>query len=344
MLTIRNLRVSFHTYFGEVQAVRGVNLMLEDEDILAIVGESGCGKSVTAQSIMRLHNPEITDYKSGEILLDDVDLLKLTEKEMQKVRGKEIGMIFQDPMTALNPTMTVGKQITEVILRHQEGRKDPALAKEQAIELLRQVRLPNPEQRFSQFPHEFSGGQRQRVVIAMALACSPRILIADEPTTALDVTVQAQILDLMKQMHQEKKVSIIIITHDLGVVANIARRVAVMYGGNIVESGTVKDIFYRSRHPYTWGLMGSINKANVPRDQPLPSIEGTPPDLVDPPKGCAFADRCEYAMRVCKDHFPPPYDMGNGHLCRCWLQDPACLNAPKRAHTGLDGSAFVKAG
>lgn len=333
MLEIKNLRVSFHTYSGEVQAVRGVNLRLEDEDTLAIVGESGCGKSVTAQSIMRLHNEEITDIKRGEILLDGTDLLSISEKEMQGIRGNWIGMIFQEPMTALNPTMTVGNQITEVLRQHaggKNGKMTKKEARERAVELLRMVKLPNPEQRVDQFPHEFSGGQLQRVVIAMAMACSPKILIADEPTTALDVTVQAQILDLMKEMQKEKKVSIIIITHDLGVVANIAKKVAVMYGGIVVETGTVEDIFYRSKHPYTWGLLDSISRLSRRKGEPLKSIEGTPPDLVKPPAGCPFADRCEYAMQVCKDHLPPETGLSEQHLCRCWLLDRDCPVKPER--------------
>lgn len=335
MLEIKDLRVSFHTYSGEVQAVRGVNLKLGEEDTLAIVGESGCGKSVTAQSILRLHNPEITEFKSGEILADGVDVLKLSEKEMQKIRGNKIGMIFQEPMTALNPTMTIGSQIIEVLRQHEtdaDGKKiSKDAAKKRAIELLRMVKLPNPEHRVDQFPHEFSGGQMQRVVIAMAMACSPKILIADEPTTALDVTVQAQILDLMKEMQKAKKISIIIITHDLGVVANIAKRVAVMYGGMVVESGSVMDIFYRSKHPYTWGLLDSVSKKNKKKGRTLVSIEGTPPDLVKPPKGCPFADRCEYAMQICKDHLPSQTDLSESHCCRCWLNDPDCPVKPERS-------------
>lgn len=334
MLEIDNLRVSFHTYFGEVQAVRGVHLKLDDEDILAIVGESGCGKSVTAQSIMRLHNMDITEFKEGEIRLDGTDLLKLSEKEMRAIRGNQIGMIFQEPMTALNPTMTIGNQIAEVLCQHQKDEKGHKIskkeAKQRAVELLRMVKLPNPEKRIDQFPHEFSGGQLQRVVIAMAMACSPKILIADEPTTALDVTVQAQILDLMKEMQREKKVSIIIITHDLGVVASMAKKVAVMYGGMVVETGTVGDIFYRSRHPYTWGLLDSLSRLSKQKGEPLKSIEGTPPDLAKPPVGCPFADRCEYAMQVCKDHMPQESTLSDSHLCRCWLLDPDCPVKPKR--------------
>lgn len=326
MLDIKNLKVSFHTYSGEVQAVRGVNLHLEDGDILAIVGESGCGKSVTAQSVLQLHDPEITQYKSGEILLDGKDLLKYNDKEMQEIRGSRISMIFQDPMTSLNPTMTVGNQIIEVLMEHEKDENGKRISKEAArertIELLRMVRIPNPETRINQYPHSFSGGQRQRVMIAIAMACSPKILIADEPTTALDVTVQAQILELMKEMQKEKGTSIMIITHDMGAVAKIAKSVAVMYGGLVVESGTVEDIFYRSAHPYTRGLLNSVSRKN--RDAELKSIEGTPPDLLNPPKGCPFADRCEYAMQVCKDHMPNNYDISEKHHSSCWLLDPDC--------------------
>lgn len=325
MLEVKKLRVSFRTYSGEVRAVRGVDLKLADGGTLAIVGESGCGKSVTAQSILRLHDTEITQYKGGEILLDGVDLLKLSEKEMQGVRGSRIGMIFQDPMTSLNPTMTVGKQITEIILRHgREEKVSHREAKERAVELFRMVKIPNPEHRFDQFPHEFSGGQRQRVMIAMAMACSPQVLIADEPTTALDVTVQAQILELMKEMQRQKHTSIIMITHDLGVVANIAKDVAVMYGGMVVEAGSVEDIFYRAEHPYTWGLLSSVTRRGLKKSEPLNSIEGTPPDLVNPPAGCPFADRCEYAMRICKEHLPQEYEISEKHRCRCWLMDEDC--------------------
>ena len=273
MLEIKDLRVSFSTYSGDVQAVRGVDLRLQDGDILAIVGESGCGKSVTAQSILQLHDPAVTRYGSGQILLDGQDLLKLSDRDMQKIRGKQISMIFQDPMTSLNPTMTVGKQIMEVLREHEKGENGSHItrkeARERAIELLRMVRLPNPEQRINQYPHEFSGGQRQRVMIAIAMACSPRLLIADEPTTALDVTVQAQILELMKEMQRQKGTTIVIITHDMGAVASIARTVAVMYSGIIVETGTVEDIFYRHEHPYTHGLLASVPRQRYQKEREL---------------------------------------------------------------------------
>lgn len=328
MLEIKGLKVSFQTYSGEVQAVRGVNLKLEEGGILAIVGESGCGKSVTAQSILQLHDPAITKYKAGEILLDGKDILSLSEKEMQKIRGKEISMIFQDPMTSLNPTMTVGNQIIEVLREHEKGEDGKRIsrkeAKERAIELLQMVRIPNAQRRINEYPHQFSGGQRQRVMIAMAMACSPRILIADEPTTALDVTVQAQILELMKEMQREKGTSIIMISHDMGAVATIAKHVAVMYGGLVVEAGTVEDIFYRHEHPYTKGLLDSVPREGQRKDRELESIEGTPPDLVKPPVGCPFADRCKYAMQICKDHAPQESVLSERHRCSCWLLDPDC--------------------
>lgn len=328
ILSIRNLQVSFHIYSGEVHAVRGVNLDVRQGETLAIVGESGCGKSVTVQSIQQLHDRRIIDYKPGsEILYNGKNLLTLSEKEMDKIRGKEISMIFQDTMKSLNPTMTVGKQIVEMLRHHDDGTVANGRSyREVAIEALKSVGIPNAEKRFDQYPHEFSGGMRQRAMIAIATVCRPKVLIADEPTTALDVTVQAQILELMQQLQQEYGMSIIFITHNLGVVANIAQRVAVMYGGEVVESGTVGDIFYRPHHPYTWGLMNSTVKLDQKRTVALKSIEGTPPDLIAPPKGCPFADRCEYCMQVCRDYPPEIYgiDGDGGHVCRCWLQDPDC--------------------
>ncbi len=327
ILSVKDLEVSFHIYSGEVHAVRGVNFDVKQGETLAIVGESGCGKSVTVQSILQLHDPKIIDYKAGEILYNGKNLLDLNEHQMEKIRGKEISMIFQDTMTSLDPTMTVGKQITEIVKSHDDGtfRKGRSY-KEIAIDALRSVGIPNPEARYSQYPHEFSGGMRQRVMIAIATVCRPKILIADEPTTALDVTVQAKILDLMKDLQKQYGMSIIFITHNLGVVANIAQKVAVMYGGIIVERGTVGDIFYRPQHPYTWGLMNSTFKLDHKRSDPLEPIEGTPPDLISPPKGCPFADRCKYCMKVCQERMPERYheEDGSGHMCRCWLQDPDC--------------------
>ncbi|SFS73186.1 ABC transporter ATP-binding protein [Marininema halotolerans] len=319
ILEIKDLHVSFKTYAGEVQAVRGVNLQLEKGETLAIVGESGSGKSVTAQSMMRLIPSPPGKIKKGEILFDGKDLTKISDKEMYQIRGSEIGMIFQDPMTSLNPTMTVGKQIMEGLMWHQRLNKNEA--QHRAIEMLRLVGIPTPEKRVKQFPHQFSGGMRQRAMIAISLACNPKILIADEPTTALDVTIQAQILELMRDLQIKTETAIILITHDLGVVAETAQRVAVMYGGKIVETGKVEEVFYRSRHPYTWGLMGSMPRLDIERDEELSPIPGSPPDLFDPPKGCPFADRCPHAMHICHDEMPEVTEVIPGsHQVACWLE------------------------
>lgn len=273
VLEVKDLSVSFHTYGGEVQAVRKVNFDVFEKETLAIVGESGSGKSVTVQSIMRLLAMPPGEFKSGEILLDGENLIDKSEKQMEKIRGKDIGMIFQDPMTSLNPTMKIGRQITEGLIKHQGVSKKEAY--ERGIELLKLVGIPNPERRINQYPHEFSGGMRQRAMIAIALSCNPKVLIADEPTTALDVTIQAQILDLLRDIQEEMNTAIILITHDLGVVANAADRVAVMYGGKVVETGTVDEIFYQPKHPYTWGLLGSMPKLNNSKEklQSIPEIK-----------------------------------------------------------------------
>ncbi|SMO36176.1 ABC transporter ATP-binding protein [Melghirimyces algeriensis] len=324
VLEVHGLHVSFDTYNGEVKAVRGVNFSLDKGETLAIVGESGSGKSVTAQSIVRLIPSPPGRIKAGEILFDGKDLTQVDKKEMYHIRGSEIGMIFQDPMTSLNPTMTVGKQIMEGLIWHQSYGKVQAL--QRAVEMLRIVGIPNPEKRVYQYPHQYSGGMRQRAMIAIALACNPRILIADEPTTALDVTIQAQILDLMKDLQEKTETSIILITHDLGVVAEMAQRVAVMYGGTIVETGGVEDIFHRSRHPYTWGLMKSLPRMDQKQEDELESIPGSPPDLLSPPQGCPFADRCPYAMQICHEEMPEQTKVSDSHQVFCWLEHPA---APK---------------
>jgi len=319
ILEVKDLNISFHTFSGEVQAIRGVDFDLYKGETLAIVGESGSGKSVTTKSIMRLLPPGNSEIKRGEILFEGKDLAKLSEKEMQKVRGKDISMIFQDPMTSLNPTMKIGKQIMEPILKHHKiSKKD---AKLRAMELLELVGIPEVEERFNQYPHQFSGGMRQRVVIAIALACDPKILIADEPTTALDVTIQAQILELMKDLQQKIDTSIIFITHDLGVVANVADRVAVMYGGKIVEVGTVDEIFYNPQHPYTWGLISSMPDLDS-RGKDLYVIPGTPPDLLNPPKGDAFAARNAYAMQIDLEEQPPMFKVSDTHYAATWLLHP----------------------
>ncbi|MFD2750797.1 ABC transporter ATP-binding protein [Virgibacillus siamensis] len=323
ILEINDLHVSFDTFSGEVQAVRGVDLELKKGEALAIVGESGSGKSVTSKTIMQLNPSPPGRIKSGEILFDGQDLAKLSDKQMQDIRGKEISMIFQDPMTSLNPTMTVGKQIMEGLIKHQNMSKPEA--KQRAIELLNLVGIPNPDTRVKQYPHQFSGGMRQRVVIAIALACNPKVLIADEPTTALDVTIQAQILDLMKNLQAEGDTSIILITHDLGVVANMAQRVAVMYGGKVVEVGTVDELFYDPKHPYSWGLLSSMPRLHEKQDD-LNAIAGTPPDLSNPPKGCPFAARCPHAMKVCTEHMPEHTNVSETQSAACWLLDE---RAPK---------------
>ncbi|WP_097074279.1 ABC transporter ATP-binding protein [Ureibacillus xyleni] len=327
LLEVNDLQINFKTYAGIVQAVRGVSFDLYEGETLAIVGESGSGKSVTSNAIMKLIPQPPGIYAGGEILFDGRDIVPLTEKEMSKVRGNEIAMIFQDPMTALNPTMRVGKQITEVILKHNK-KVTSAEAKERAIKLLDLVGIPMPEKRFRQYPHEFSGGMRQRVVIAIALAADPKLLIADEPTTALDVTIQAQILELMKDIQKKRNTSIIFITHDLGVVANVADRVAVMYAGQIVEYGTVNDIFYNPRHPYTWGLLGSMPDLKNNEKEELRTIPGSPPDLIHPPKGDAFAARNEFALAIDYEKEPPMFKISDTHYAKTWLLHPDAPQIP----------------
>ena len=325
LLEVKNLRINFKTYAGLVQAVRGVDFTLAKGETLAIVGESGSGKSVTSNALMRLIPQPAGRYEDGQILFEGKDLLKLSEREMESIRGNEIAMIFQDPMTALNPTMRVGKQIMEVILTHKKGVSKEA-AKQRAIELLAEVGIPDPERRFKQYPHEFSGGMRQRVVIAIALAAEPKILIADEPTTALDVTIQAQILELMKKIQEKNGNAIIFITHDLGVVANMADRVAVMYAGQIVEYGSSHDIFYNPKHPYTWGLLGSMPDLDSEDSEELYTIPGAPPNLINPPLGDAFAPRNPYALAIDYKAEPPFYEVSPGHYAKTWLLHP---EAPK---------------
>jgi oligopeptide transport system ATP-binding protein len=312
-------------YVGEVQAVRGVSFTLNKGEVLAIVGESGCGKSVTAQTIMRLTPSPPSYIKSGSILFDGKhEITKLSESQMEKIRGAEMGMIFQDPMTSLNPTMTIGSQIIEGIIKHQSKNRKEALLR--AIEILALVGMSNPEERIHQYPHELSGGMRQRVMIAIALACNPKLLIADEPTTALDVTIQAQIIDLLRQIQQKTETSIILITHDLGVVAEMANRVLVMYAGKVVEQGDLNEIFYDPKHPYTWGLLRSVPRLDSNNHDELVPIPGTPPDLYAPPKGCAFAARCPYAMQICIEQDPEQMKLSDSHSAACWLLHP---DAPK---------------
>jgi oligopeptide transport system ATP-binding protein len=320
ILEVKDLEISFSTYAGEVQAVRGVTFDLRRGETLAIVGESGSGKSVTAKSIMRLLPEANSIVKGGEIVFEGRDLLALSEKQMQGIRGSNIAMVFQDPMTSLDPTMRVGRQITESLRKHlgMSGQR----AKERSVELLKMVGIPNPEARLRQYPHQFSGGMRQRVVIAIALACDPQILIADEPTTALDVTIQAQILELLRDLQERIGTSVILITHDLGVVAQTAHRVAVMYGGRVIETGTVRDIFYNPQMPYTWGLLSSIPLPTADRSQDLIPIPGSPPDMSDPPKGCPFTPRCPYAMQICAEEMPGYTTFSAEHRAACWLHHP----------------------
>ena len=329
VLTIENLQVSFDTYAGEVQAVRGVDLHVDAGEVLAVVGESGCGKSVTAQTIMKLNPMPPARIKGGSIRLGEHDIVAASEREMQKIRGKEVAMIFQDPMTCMNPTTQVGKQVVESVRMHEK--MTSAQAREQAVASLDGVRIPNPAERAKQYPHEYSGGMRQRAMIAMALSCKPRLLIADEPTTALDVTIQAQIMQLLHEMREKTDTAIILITHDLGVVAGIADRVAVMYAGKVVETGTSREVFYDHKHPYTKALLGSLPKSDTGKREPLISIPGTPPDLLDPPKGCAFAARCHHCMGICKEEQPPQFTVGEtGHQASCWLLHPSCPSAEER--------------
>ena len=433
LLSIENLQVEFSTYGGRIQAVRGISFSVEPGECVAVVGESGCGKSVTAKSILRLlpqpqsrirrdssiyldddlkieyteqqlktlreqhadlfslpeevldsikpvgeqisfllqekgllsedeakaeailyfeqmrinrrnyqeplsrwpkqerlrlsfllavvNNPmRFTVYPGSSISFDGQEVLDFSERQMQHLRGDDISMIFQDPMTSLNPTMTVGKQISEVLVKHQKLSK--AEAKKKTIDYLQLVGIANPEKRYKEYPNSLSGGMRQRVMIAIAMCCNPKLLIADEPTTALDVTIQAQILDLMRGLQSQFNTAIILITHDLGVVANMAQRVLVFYAGQIIEEGKADDVFYRPRHPYTWGLIKSMPKLNSENKEDLVSIEGVPPDLFSPPKGCAFAARCDYCMELCLQQSPSRVEVGEGHYAKCWLSLP----------------------
>ena len=317
LLEVKNLSVSFNTYAGEVKALRDISFSVDRGETLAIVGESGSGKSVTVQTIMRLIPMPPGEIKGGEILFDGEDIVQVTDERMRELRGGRIGMIFQDPMTSLNPTIKVGKQIMEGILIHKKVSKEEA--KKQAIEMLRKVGIPKPEERFNQYPHEFSGGMRQRAVIAIALSCEPDLLICDEPTTALDVTIQAQILDLINELKKELNIAVILITHDLGVVAETADRVVVMYAGEKLEEAPVEELFKHPRHPYTWGLLKSLPRLDMASNEKLSSIPGTPPDLLKPLVGDPFAARSEYAMKIDYEKKPPMIDLGNGHFVKSWL-------------------------
>ena len=334
LLEINNLHTSFFTYAGEVKALRGLSVYINKGETLGIVGESGCGKSVTMMSLMRIL-PEAGKIVGGEIKFEDRDLSKISKKGIENIRGNEIAMIFQDPMTSLNPVFTIKTQLTEHLIKHKRISKKEAYGK--AIDMLNLVGIANPEQRMKQYPHEFSGGMRQRVMIAMALITDPKLLIADEPTTALDVTIQAQILELMKEIKKKLDTSIILITHDLGVVADMCDRINVMYGGIIIEEGTSDEIFYDYRHPYTFGLLNSVPNPNRILKERLKPIEGQPPDLLKPPIGCPFVERCKYAMRVCATTQPEYYEVSKTHKVACWLLDP---EAPKIDLRGEDNNGY----
>ena len=317
LLEIKNLKTSFFTSKGEVQAVRGVSFNLKKGEALGIVGESGSGKSVTSMSIMKLL-PENGKILEGEILLDEKDIVKMNKKEIRSIRGKEIAMIFQDPMSSLNPLIPIGKQVGEIISLHNKLPKDEI--KKRTIELLDRVKIPEPEKRYGFYPHQFSGGMRQRVMIAMALANNPKILIADEPTTALDVTIQDQVLKQMASAIEDQDMSMIFITHDLAVVAQICTRVIVMYGGLIMESSPIEELFNNPAHPYTIGLFNSLPSMDQSKQEKLHPIPGSPPDMLSPPKGCPFAPRCKYRRVICGDERPPMVEISKDHYALCHLQ------------------------
>ncbi len=318
LLEVKNLKVSYHSYAGEVQSVRGVNFTVDTGESVAIVGESGCGKSVTAKTIMGLiQTPPGEIKKESQILFEGRNLLEMSEKEWQAYRGRGCAIVFQDALAALNPTLTIGRQIAEKIMIHTDMNKEAAW--KEAERLLTLVGIPNPAKRLKQYPHEFSGGMRQRAMIAIALACQPRLLIADEPTTALDVTIQADIIDLLKNLQKEFKMAVILITHDLGIVADIATRIVVMYAGKVVETGSNYNVFYNPKHPYTQALLRAVPRLDVEEDQELESIEGTPPNMIAPPEGCAFCTRCRHCMKICQKMEPPTYEFEDGHTTQCWL-------------------------
>jgi oligopeptide transport system ATP-binding protein len=327
VLSVRNLALEFATYGGSVQAVRDVSFDVFPGEVLAIVGESGCGKSVTVQTLMGLIPCPPGKITSGKAFLGDRDLLKMSRTEMQGVCGKEMSMIFQDPLTSLNPTMTIGKQIGEVLIKHRG--MTASQARQETIDIMKLVQIPEAARRLNQYPHEFSGGMRQRVMIAIALACRPKVLIADEPTTALDVTIQQQILELLRKLRKEINMAVVLITHDLGVVASLADRVAVMYAGQIVETGTVDEVFISPKHPYTVGLQKAIPDPLSPNKTDLVAIPGSPPDLFSPPAGCAFAERCKYALQICEAQPPALNALGTTtarprdiQRAACWLHHP----------------------
>ena len=316
LLEVKDLKTHFFTSDGVVKAVDGVSYDLEEGETLGLVGESGCGKSVSALSVMRLIPDPPGRIVDGEILLDGEDILKVQMDDMREIRGAKIAMVFQEPMTSLNPVLTVERQLTETLQLHMGMSK--LESQRESVNLLTRVGIPDPEERIKQYPHQFSGGMRQRVMIAMALSCNPRLIIADEPTTALDVTIQAQILDLMKSLTTEFGVALIIITHNLGVVARYADRVNIMYAGKVIERGNAREIYSNPRHPYTVGLLRSVPRLDLPRRAKLDPIEGQPPDLINLPPGCSFRDRCRWAIDKCATDSPELMESSEGHLSACW--------------------------
>ena len=321
LLSVKNLAVSFFTYAGEVQAVRGVSWELNRHETIAIVGESGCGKTVSIQTVMGLLQKPAGRVMSGSVDFDGVDMLTLGAEQLRDIQGNQMSMIFQDPLTYLNPTMRVGEQIAESYRLHHKTTR--AEADQRVLEMMRLVSFPEPERNMKCYPHQLSGGMRQRIMVAMALICDPKILFADEPTTALDVTIQAQIIELMNSLKDKLDTSIVLITHDLGVVANMAQRIYVMYAGKIVEHGDAKTVFYHPKHPYTWGLLFSVPRLDADQTGGLEFIPGTPPDLISPPVGCPFAARCDHAMNICAREMPPQYDFDEPeHYASCWLYHP----------------------
>jgi oligopeptide transport system ATP-binding protein len=317
LLDIQNLRTTFDIHVGSVKAVRGVTMHVDKGEAVGIVGESGSGKSVTMLSVMRLL-PDYAKITADKLMFDGIDLTKAKPSALRSLEGNRIGMVFQDPMTSLNPLFTVGYQLTEPLRIHQKLSRNES--RKRALDLLHLVDMPDPESRLKQYPHELSGGMRQRVMIAMALACEPQLIVADEPTTALDVTIQAQILELMTSLSKRLNTAVIMITHDLGVIAGMCSRVLVMYGGVIVEEGTVREVFYQPRHPYTWGLLNSIPQKTGEKKKLVP-IPGSPPDLIAPPPGCPFAPRCPHAMRICQSAMPPHRVLSETHKASCYLMD-----------------------
>lgn len=317
LLEVKNLRTTFYNRGNKIEAVRGISFHVGKSEILGVVGESGSGKSVAMKSILGIV-PRNAKIEQGEIFFEGKDLLKVSKAERSSIKGKKLAMIFQDPMTALNPVKKIGFHMEEVIIRHKKINK--ASAKKMAIEMLRKVGMPMPEKRLDEYPHEFSGGMRQRVLIAMALSCGPKLLIADEPTSALDVTIEAQILELIRDLQEKEGMSVIIITHDLGVVASLCSRISVMYAGMIMEEGTTREIFYSPKHPYTKALLNSIPKVSDVKERLRP-IKGTAPSLLNPPKGCPFAERCEFVMDICSSKIPEYTNFSSTQRCMCFLSD-----------------------